>query len=790
MKHSLLVSSLLVVVLADAVAQPSLTVEKIMQDQDTWIGSSPNAPSWSEDGETLYFRWNPAGEFDADSLYRVSREGGDPARVTPDERRGVRAEFSGWAHAEHRYDRDYSRKVFASDGDLYLLQRSTGEIVRLTRTMDRESSPRFTLDGSAIRYVHGDNVFELDLQTGAVIQLTDLRSGSEAPEREPADRDAWLEAQQQEIFDVLRERAARRERAESARDRERDARGDPPTYRYGDGRINSLDIDPTGRFVTFGVRASTDEKRTIVQSYVNDSGYAEDLDSRPKVGEDPVPQQFYIQDLARDTTFQVDYSTLPGAFDVVPAHRAGEGVKVDSSAARVVSPRGPYWSGDGAFAVLDVYASDQKDRWIVRLDPETGALTTLDRLHDDAWVGWHPGSGASGWLPDDRTFWYVSERSGFAHLYTVDVAGGTIRQITDGEFEVSGVEVSRDGKTWFLTTSEDSPHERHLYRMPIEGGDRVRLTDLVGNNRAVLHPDESRAAVIHSFTTSPPELYVQPFGRTPIRITHSTQPEWEAYPWRTGEIVHITASDGVEVPIQVFRPDNPNGAAVLFVHGAGYLQNVHRWWSSYSREYMFHNLLVDRGYTVVNVDYRASSGYGRDWRTAIYRHMGGRDLQDYVDASEWVGTEYGIDPERVFIYGGSYGGFMTLMALFTEPEHFGAGAALRSVTDWAHYNHGYTAAILNTPVTDSVAYARSSPINFADGLEDPLLMAHGVVDTNVQYQDIIRLTQRLIELGKDDWELASYPVEGHGFTEPTSWTDEYRRILELIERTVGPNRTP
>ena len=203
---------------------------------------------------------------------------------------------------------------------------------------------------------------------------------------------------------------------------------------------------------------------------------------------------------------------------------------------------------------------------------------------------------------------------------------------------------------------------------------------------------------------------------------------------------------------------------------------------------MFHNLLTDLGYTVMQVDYRASAGYGRDWRTAIYRYMGGRDLQDYVDASRYINRTYGVDPERIAIYGGSYGGFITLMALFTEPEHFGAGAALRSVTDWAHYNHTYTANILNTPTTDSLAYARSSPINFAEGLEDPLLMPHGLIDLNVQFQDIIRLTHRLIELGKEDWELAVYPVEGHGFQEPDSWTDEYRRILKLIESTVGPNR--
>jgi dipeptidyl aminopeptidase/acylaminoacyl peptidase len=126
------------------------------------------------------------------------------------------------------------------------------------------------------------------------------------------------------------------------------------------------------------------------------------------------------------------------------------------------------------------------------------------------------------------------------------------------------------------------------------------------------------------------------------------------------------------------------------------------------------------------------------------------------------------------------------MALFTEPEWFGAGAALRPVTDWAHYNHEYTADILGLPQADSASFRRSSPIWFADGLQDPLLIAHGMQDTNVQFQDVVRLAQRLIELGKGGWELAVYPSEDHGFQRPDSWADEYRRILELFERHLRP----
>jgi dipeptidyl aminopeptidase/acylaminoacyl peptidase len=223
---------------------------------------------------------------------------------------------------------------------------------------------------------------------------------------------------------------------------------------------------------------------------------------------------------------------------------------------------------------------------------------------------------------------------------------------------------------------------------------------------------------------------------------------------------------------------------VIFVHGAGYLQNVHNWWSSYSREYMFHHVLAAKGYTVLDMDYRASSGYGRDWRTAIYRHMGGRDLQDNVDGARWLTREMGIDSTRIGVYGGSYGGFITLMGMFTTPGVFAAGAALRPVTDWAHYNHGYTSAILNEPQDDTLAYRQSSPIYFAETFEGELLMAHGMVDDNVLFYDTARLTQRLIELGKSGWETAMYPVERHGFTEIASWRDEYRRIFELFERVL------
>src|SRR5947208_16481528 len=152
---------------------------------------------------------------------------------------------------------------------------------------------------------------------------------------------------------------------------------------------------------------------------------------------------------------------------------------------------------------------------------------------------------------------------------------------------------------------------------------------------------------------------------------------------------------------------------------------------------MFNNLVMECGFIVFDIDYRGSACYGRDWRVGIYRNKGGKDLTDHVDAARWLVKEHGIDPKRIGIYGGSYGGFITLMAMFTTPDVFAAGAALRPVTDWAHYNQGYTSNILNLPQKDAEAYRKSSPIYFAGGLKGHLLICHGMVDTNVHFQDSV-----------------------------------------------------
>ncbi|NNF59683.1 MAG: prolyl oligopeptidase family serine peptidase [Rhodothermaceae bacterium] len=798
--HRLSLAFILLGLLPPAGAQdgPVLTVDLITQDPETWIGAWPTDAFWTDDGAWVYVRWNPQGQFESDSLFKARAESGELVQLTAEERRNLPPRFQGWHADRLAYDAAFTRRVFDRDGDLFVYDLAADGLLRLTRTSARESGPRFSPDGHRVIYQQGDQLFALDLETGATEQRTDLREGTESADDQPSEQDAYLQAQQTRLFDVLRERARRDSLQEAAAEREDAVIEAPPTFYVGDKSVRQLQLDPTERFVTFTLSTRSDATQTRLVDYVTASGYAEEINARAKVGSPSGDQTLYVQDLARDTTIAVDLTTLPGATDA-PDYARERGETTDST--RQLVAFGPYWRSDGRFAVLDVRTRDNKDRWIARLDPETGDVTSLDRQRDEAWIAgpgiaWWGGASSVGWMVDGR-FWFQSERTGYSHLYAVEVETGEVTALTSGTFEVSNAQLSKGGATWTFQSSEGSPHERHVYRMDADGGARTRLTRLPGRNDFALSPDERWLALLYSQSNRPPEVVVEPAApvtpggrQRPIRmLTNSPTDDWLAYPWQEPEIITIPASDGVQVPARIYRPENPNGAAVFFVHGAGYLQNVHRWWSGYFREYMFHHLLAEQGYLVLDLDYRASAGYGRDWRTAIYRHMGGRDLQDYVDASRWVGDEFGIPGERVAIYGGSYGGFLTLMALFTAPEHFGGGAALRSVTDWAHYNHVYTANILNTPTADSLAYARSSPIEFAAGLEDPLLMTHGLVDDNVQPQDIFRLSQRLIELGKRDWELAIAPVEPHGYREPTSWADKLHRILDLIEHSVGPLRS-
>jgi len=737
-----------------------LTIDNIMRGPELY-GYPPQEVRWSGDNQRIYFQWKQASDPIDKPLetWVVPRESGYPRKLSDDDAKTA-------PPASGNATRDRKRIVYVRDGDVFLYDFTTDKARQLTKTTEPEKDPGFTQDEKRVAFMRSGNLYVLDLNGGSIEQITDIKAPA-APETKPApdSSQTFLQKQEKELLAAVRDRARLKDAEEAKKKRENPRKPFELAERQ---TVQHLELCPNEKCVLALVEEGPKgDKPDNVPNYVTESSYTEEIKGRTNVGD---PQ-------ARTRVAILDAVT-------------GEVQWADSGLGdRQVNLDLPVINEQGTRAAMVVRSVDNKDRWIQLLDTASAKTTTLFHEHDDAWLD-GPGYEIIGWLKNGDEVYFESERDGWDHLYTVSALGGDPRQLTSGKFEVTDVQLSQDGSKFYLTTSEAGAPERHFYSMSGTGGPRTRITAEVGNHNVTLSRDEKYLADVYSFINRPPELYTRenrPGAKTEKRTDSPSKDFWE-YPWLDAPIVQVPARDGAMIPARVFKPANyrRGGPAVVFVHGAGYLQNVHKYWSpNYPREYLFHHFLMAHGYMVLDMDYRASSGYGRDWRTAIYRHMGGKDLEDNVDGANWLVAQ-GADPKRIGIYGGSYGGFITLMAMFTKPDTFAAGAALRPVTDWAHYNHGYTSNILNTPQADSEAYRQSSPIYFAEGLKGALLICHGMVDTNVFFQDTVRLVQKLVELRKENWSVAMYPVENHGFVRPESWADEYKRIFKLFEDNLHP----
>jgi dipeptidyl aminopeptidase/acylaminoacyl peptidase len=836
---AILAAGLLIGPLAASGPTFDLSVDSIMRGPKL-VGYAPSALRWSGDSSRLYFEWRGRDDEET-STWSVDRACAStatpsagatctPVRLTEEQRRSAPPAAGAW-------DRAHRRALAVQDGDIVLLDTVAGTRTFITRTTAAESSPRFAKNETHVTFSRDNALYIVPLGASGdgLVQLTDAGP----PKRDPptSASQKFLKDEEASLLEFVRDSAARQKKTEAKREKEALPRLDLAE------RQSAQDLQLAhGDSVVYAlvVERAQGARRADVPNYVTTSAYTEEIPARTKVGDTQDKRRLAILNLATKKTIWATLDVPPGdkpapqttepkdgpraarevgeripgtGLNPVPDDQPRAGGRGESAseqsagtAAADKTPPGrelrwtmPVVSRDGKYAVATVRSADNEDRWIVLVDPETGKTRIIDALRDNAWVresgGFGPfAPGNSGFLPDNTHYWFLSERDGWMHLYVADLAaaGAPARQLTSGAWEVSSVDLSNDERTFYLNTSEVHPGERHLYAMPTAGGARTKLTSMVGGSSGEVSPDGRTIGVLYSAGNKPPEVFLMDnaAGAVAVKVTTSPSAEWLAHGWVEPKLVTYKTRDGVDVYARLYTPEmvgakrHGSKPAVIFVHGAGYLQNAHKYWSSYYREYMFHHLLASKGYVVLDPDYRASAGYGRDWRTAIYRHMGGKDLEDVVDGAAWLAKTERVDARRIGVYGGSYGGFITLMAMFTTPDVFAAGAALRPVTDWAHYNHGYTSNILNEPQTDAEAYRKSSPIYFAQNLKGALLICHGMVDVNVHFQDSVRLAQRLIELRKENWELAAYPVEDHGFEQDTSWSDEYKRIFKLFETNL------
>ena len=762
-----------------------LTVEQVMADPD-WIGPPVESAWWAWDGRHVQYQLKRQDSPIRDT-FQQSIAGGAAQRVGDGERGTLDA-------ANPVFDAQRQRMAFVRNGDVFLRDLRNGGLTQLTRSNDEETQAQFSSDGGVIWRV-ANQWYRWNAGAG-VAQVALVKAEKDPTAKPKADA---LRDQQLRTLETLARDKAQRDALQTQNEAWR--KGDPtraplPVYLGDEVEIIQTVLSPDTRWllaVTQKKGADAGQAGKMPR-YVTESGYEEFQEARTRVGRNsPVAQALWLIDLANSSVRELKFDALPGiADDPLAALRKAAGkealkgnrdVQVATSGDNGEAPT-IRWSADGRNVAVMVRAIDNKDRWIASVDLAGGKLQPRHRLTDPAWINWS--FNDFGWQADNRTLWFLSEQSGYSHLYTQGDSGKPAA-LTSGQWEVSAPLPTADGGFLFLCNRK-TPGAYEICR--IDRGKVRELTALGGVEDFTLSPDGSKLLLHRSGSYLPAQLAViDSNGGEAKQLTDTRTPAFKAREWIQPELVQVPSQHGAgKVWAKYYGPAAPEPGkkypVVMFVHGAGYLQNVHQRYPAYFREQMFHNLLVQRGYIVLDMDYRGSEGYGRDWRTAIYRNMGHPELDDYLDGLDWLVANKQGDRDRAGIYGGSYGGFMTFMALFREPGKFKAGAALRPVVDWTQYNHEYTSNILNTPELDPEAYRKSSPIEYADGLQDHLLIAHGMIDDNVFFRDSVVLTQKLIELHKDNWEIAPYPLERHSFTRADSWLDEYKRVLKLFEENL------
>ncbi|HSF17383.1 MAG TPA: prolyl oligopeptidase family serine peptidase [Vicinamibacteria bacterium] len=744
-----------------------LTLRDASRD-DRWLGVPVRDVRFSPDGKSVYFRWHPSPSPsdipEADPWYRVDRSGDLVERVPDDLIHSIPSESPSWTL-------DGSRSCWAREKSLYVYDASAAKTQQALSLALPIKDARVRPDGAACDFQVEEDLFRYDIDRRSLRQLTHKVTKRDA---HPSESDQWREQEELSLFERIR---TQKEHESAVSTYERGLEPDAPQIIEiePDVELEDVRLSPDERFLTFRAHKPSAARRpTKYLDYVTRSGSSEVLEARPKVGD--------LEDESRLGILPFDPKSEPEDVTI-------RWVDVSSVSAEPSIVYGPYWNLESNRSVVQIVSTGHRDRWIAELDVETGTTKVLVHDHDDAWLGGPPPVAGYlepallEWIPGDR-FAFASERSGWSHLYLLE-RGKDPQALTAGEWEVRDAKLSRDRTRWLITGSREDPCDDHLYTMPAAGGDLVALTSEPGRQNGFLSPDGERLALVRSQSFQLPDLFLRDArpSSEEVQVTVSGTDELLRHDWVWPEVVSFPHPDGKAVWAALYEPRNssPERPAVVHIHGGGYRQFSHRGFSVYG--YGLHlgllQYLVQSGYTVLDLDYRGSAGFGRDYRTDIYRSMGDKDVESAVAGARYLVQEHGIDPTRIGIYGVSYGGFLTLMSQFRHPGVFTAGVADAAVTDWAHYQDLWTSRILNLPASDPEAYRSSSPIYFAEGLRDHLLIVHGLVDDNVHFQDAARLIQKLIELEKN-FDVMVYPTERHTIeTEPSRY-DYVRRVVAFF----------
>ncbi len=441
------------------------------------------------------------------------------------------------------------------------------------------------------------------------------------------------------------------------------------------------------------------------------------------------------------------------------------------------------WTPQGSLRA-QIQNREQTRLDLVEFDADGGGRRALLSETSDTWINLHDMHKPL----DDGSFVWASERDGFRHLYLHAADGAEIRQLTAGEWVVDSLAgVDQAARVVYFTASRDAPTESRLYRVSLDGGAIETITPERGSHVATLDHACRRFVDAHSGIDTPPTITLRSLsdGRTLHTIHAPDDPRLKSLALAPPQMVEITSRDGETLYGALYRPPPEFGEgphpAIVYVYGGPGAQVVSDHWSMTAALRI--QRLRSRGCLVFALDNRGGARRGVAFESAIRRNMGDVEVRDQVDGVLWL-VERGLaDPDRVGVYGWSYGGYMALMCLLRAPQTFRMGVAGAPVTHWDGYDTHYTERYMGTPQDNPRGYESSSPMAHIDALRGNLLIVHGLIDENVHFRHTARLINALIKARKP-YELLMFPDERHM---PRSEADRVymeERIAEFIERSL------
>jgi len=593
---------------------------------------------------------------------------------------------------------DYGRLIYEFKGDLYAYATAPGRLERLTATPDEERNPRLSPDGRFLAYTRANNLFALDLESGLECQLT--ADGSPTVYN---GRASWV------YYEEILGRGSRYAAFWWSPDSRRIA-----FLRFDDGAVPAFTL----------VRSNG------VHGEVETAHYPKPGDPNPRV-------RLGIADVA---ALKVTWADFDPAADAYLAW--------------------PVWFADGSKLSVQWMSRGQDTIKIFAVDPATGSSAEIHAESQPSWVEFFEDLTMLG---DGSGFLLRSDIDGWRHIYAYDLAGRLRARITQGDWAVTGIAlVDEKAKRVFFTGRREATTENHLYVAGLDGSGFKRLTKEPGMHGVSVSPGGSYFLDTYSNITTPTRQDLCAASGELIRAVDASEtPAVKDYAWGKVELFAIPTEDGWNLPARWILPPDFDPAKrypVLFsIYGGPESTDAANTFPSLGNA-----LLAQEGIIVLSVDHRGSSHFGKKGSALMHRSLGKWEIHDWGQAVRWLRSKPFVDPARIGISGGSYGGYATCLALTAGAEDFTHGYASSSVTDWKLYDSVYTERYMDTPAENPQGYEAGSVLTHASKLKGALVMVHGDMDDNVHMQNTVQLIDAFMDLGKD-FGFMLYPGQRHGF---------------------------